>query len=103
MYGSDSGGAGGWVLALLAMVVIVPVVVVVTVLVMAGRSVLWLARGGRQLIQGPPVERELQRITRERNEAIRDVLRLRNQGERELRAIGDRRLIHGSAEEWSHE
>jgi hypothetical protein len=103
MYGSDSGGAGGWVLALLAMVVIVPVVVVVTMLVMAGRSVLWLARGGRQLIQGPPVERELQRITRERNEAICDVLRLRNQGERELRAIGERRLIHDSTGEWGHE
>jgi hypothetical protein len=103
MYGTDSGGAVGWVLALLAMVVIVPVVVVVTVLMMAGRSVLWLARSGRQLIQGPPVERELQRIARERNDAIRDVLRLRNQGERELRAIGNRRLIHGSAEEWSHD
>lgn len=103
MYGSDSGGAGGWVLALLALVVIVPVVVVVTVLVMAGRSVLWLARGGRQLIQGPPVQRELQRITRERNQAITDILKARNQGERELRAIGERRLIHGSTEEWGDE
>ena len=92
MYGSDSGGAGGWVLALLELVVIVPVVVVVTVLVAAGRSVIWLARGGRQLIQGPPVQRELQRIARERNETIRDVLRLRNQGERELRTIAAKRV-----------
>jgi excisionase family DNA binding protein len=101
MYGSDSGGAGSWVLALLELVVIVPVVVVVTVLVMAGRSVLWLARSGQQLIQRPPIERELQRIARERNDAITDILRARNQGERELRAIGERRLIPGSAEEWS--
>jgi hypothetical protein len=103
MYGSDSGGAGGWVLALLELVVIVPVVVVVTALVMAGRSLVWLARGGQQLIQGPPVQRELQRIAHERNAAIRDVLRLRNQGERQLRAIGERRLIPGSAEEWRHD
>jgi hypothetical protein len=96
MYGSDSGGAGGWVLALLEMVVIVPVVVVVTVLAMAGRSVIWLARGGQQLIQRPPVQRELQRISLERNEAIRDVLRLRNQGERQLRAIADERGV----EDW---
>jgi hypothetical protein len=103
MYGTDSGGAVGWVLALLALVVIVPVVVVVTLLVMAGRSVIWLARGGRRLIQGPPMERELQRIARERNQAITDILRARNQGERELRAIGERRLLHGSAEESDHE
>jgi hypothetical protein len=103
MYGSDSGGAGGWVLALLELVVIVPVVVVVTALVMAGRSVIWLARGGQQLIQGPPVQRELQRITRERNQAITDILKARNQCERELRAVGERRLIPGSAEEWGHD
>jgi hypothetical protein len=103
MYGNDSGGAVGWVLALLELVVIVPVVVVVTVLVMAGRSVFWLARSGQQLIQGPPVEQELQRIARERNDAIRDILKARNQGERELRAIGERRLIPGSAEECRHD
>jgi hypothetical protein len=100
MYGSDSGGAGGWVLALLEMVVIVPVVVAVTALVMAGRSVLWLARGGQQLIQGPPVQRELQRIALERNETIRDVLRLRNQGERQMRAIADEHAIERGVEGW---
>lgn len=104
MNGTDPGGAVVlWFLALLAMVVIVPVVIVATLLVMVGRSVIWLARGGQQLIQGPPVERELQRITRERNDAIRDILKARNQGERQLRAIGDSCVIESSAEEWGHE
>lgn len=100
MNSTDPGGAAGWVLALLEMVVIVPVMVVVTVLVMAGRSVIWLARSSQQLIQGPPVERELQRIVHERNEAIRDVLQLRNQGELQLRAIAEGNVIEGTAEEW---
>jgi hypothetical protein len=92
-----------WFLMLLVMAVVLPVVIVATVLVMAGRSVVWLARGGQHLIQGPPVERELQRITRERNDAIRDILKARNQGEHGLRAIGESRAIESSTEEWSHE
>jgi len=81
-----------WFLTLAVMVVVLPVIVAATLLAMTGRSVIWLARNGQQLIQGPPVERELQRIARERNEAIHDVLRLRNQGERKLRAIADERI-----------
>lgn len=77
----------GFVLALLAMVILLPVVVAVCVLVMAGRSLMWLGHRGQDLVQGPPVARELRRITRERNQAIRDVVALKHAAQRELREI----------------
>jgi hypothetical protein len=92
-----------FVLALLAMVVVLPVVAAWCVVVMAGRAVVWLARGGRQIIQGSQTARELQRITRERNEAIHDVLTIRNQAERQLREVARHSVVGDTAEEWRYE
>jgi hypothetical protein len=84
---SDYDPVAGFVLALLAMVVVLPVAVAVCLLVVGGRSLVWLAHRGQDLVQGPPVERELRRIARERNQAIRDIVALKHSAERELREI----------------
>lgn len=86
----------GFVLALLAMVIVLPVAAAVCLLVVSGRSLVWLARRGQDLVQGPPVARELQRVTRERNRAIRDVVALKHSAEREMREIAR----EGAPQEW---
>jgi hypothetical protein len=92
-----------FVLALLAMVVVLPVVAVWCAVVVVGRSAFWLARSGRQLVQGSPVERELGRITSEKYAAITDIVSLRNEAERQMRGVADGRVIEVPPRSGGHE
>lgn len=90
-----------WFCALLVMAAVLPVVAAGCVVLMVGRAVIWLARSGRQLVQGrPSLQRELQRVSRERSEAIRDILAIRRQAELQMLAAADDKVIEGTAEEW---
>ncbi|MGA2454244.1 MAG: hypothetical protein ABSG93_12050 [Solirubrobacteraceae bacterium] len=89
-----------WFLSVAALAVVVPVAAAGGAIVVAGRALVWLGRRGQDLIQGPPVARELQRVSRERNDAIRDIVTLRNEGERRLRSVADGRVADATAEEW---
>jgi hypothetical protein len=87
-------------LALLALAVAVPVALAAIAVVVACRALAWLARRGWDHIQGPPVVRELQRVTSERNQAISDIVVLRTEAERRMRAIADENTLEGTAEDW---
>jgi len=102
--GSDPGtSVVMWFLMVLGAAVVLPVAAAGGAVVVAGRGGLWLARSGRQLVQGSAAQGELRRISHERNEAIRDVLAIRNQAERELRQAARYSVIQGTAEEWADE
>ncbi len=89
-----------WFLMALVAAVAIPIAAVIGLVFLIGLG-LWKAIGfGYDLVQGDPVERELGRITSERQAAIHDIVALRNEGERQMRAIADEGVIERSAGEW---
>lgn len=80
-----------WFLGLYAVALATPVVLAVALVLLALKLLRSAFVLGRDLLEGDPCERELRRAIRERNAAIRDIVRLRHDAERQLREIARRR------------
>jgi hypothetical protein len=87
-----------WLLGVMALAIILPFLLI-------GCAAVALSQGVVRVYQGGSVarfqRRELQRIAQERDAAIGDVVRLCNEGERELRRVAEQRAIERGRREWA--
>lgn len=97
----DPVGAGVvWFVTVLALALAIPVVAAAVVVGLAAVALWRTLRFVCGLALGSPAERELQRTIHERNLAIRDIVAIRNDGERLMRQAVDEGVTQGTAEEW---
>jgi hypothetical protein len=99
--GSDPvAGIVSWFLMVLAAAIVLPIALAVGLLMLVGLG-LWKALNfGYDLVRGDAVERKLMHVARERDSAIADIVRLRNEGQSRLRAIPNEHVIESPAEGW---
>jgi hypothetical protein len=95
---NDGDAVFGFLLGLGAMVVILPAVAAASVVVVAAKGLTKAATAAYGLIQDQQAKREIRHVVHERDAAIKDIVALRNEGERRMREVGQER--RGRAEQW---
>jgi hypothetical protein len=86
---------GLWFLTVMALAIAIPIVLAIGLVVLIGLCLRKLLIFGMEVMRNRSVERELGRIASEQHAAIRDIVALRNEGERRMRAIADERASEG--------
>ena len=67
---------------------------------LAGYGVFVAARAGYRAMSAPSVRGELERVAGDRDSAIREITRIRQDATRRMQQISDGNVIDGHAEEW---
>jgi biopolymer transport protein ExbB/TolQ len=79
-----------WLAATVVVAVGIIILLVLGALVMIARALRVVLHAGRNLIYGPPLERELRQVSREQNSAISEIVAIRHAAERQMREIARR-------------
>jgi hypothetical protein len=97
MSGDTAGNVGLWFLTFYAVALAIPIIVAVILitLLLMGLKLAFLR--ARDLVQGPPAVRAVRQVERDRDEAVRELIAIRQDATRRMQRIADEDVIEGRA------